>query len=210
MGGENTKFFHAMATERHRRNSIASLRLPDGSVVSDHSQMAGIIWSCFKNRMGTSRGIVMGFDLSSLISPVSGLEVLTKPFEKEEMDNVVKHMPVDKAPGPDRFNGLFFKKCWHLISGEFYELAQAFHEGEAVLDNINSSFITLVPKKLSPEEVGDYRPISLTSMGLKFLSKMAANRFQEMIMQCIHKNQYGFLKSRSIQDCIAWSLEYIH
>ena len=41
--GENTNFFHAMATERHRRNSIASLRLPDGSVVSDHSQMAGII-----------------------------------------------------------------------------------------------------------------------------------------------------------------------
>ena len=63
VGGENTKFFHAMATERHRKNSIASLKLPDGTVVSDHSQMAGIIWSCFKNRMGTSRGIVMGFDL---------------------------------------------------------------------------------------------------------------------------------------------------
>ena len=43
VGGENTKFFHAMATERHRRNSIASLKLPDGSVVSDHDQMAGII-----------------------------------------------------------------------------------------------------------------------------------------------------------------------
>ena len=87
-----------MATERHRRNSIASLRLPDGYVVSDHSQMAGIIWSCFKNRMGTSRGIVMGFDLPSLISPVAGLDVLTKPFTKEEMDNVVKHMPVEMAP----------------------------------------------------------------------------------------------------------------
>ena len=100
-----------MAIERHRRNSIASLRLPDGSVVSDHSQMVGIIWSCFKNRMGTFRGIVMGFDLSSLISPVSGLEVLTRPFEKEEMDNVVKHMPVDKAPGPDGFNGLFLRNA---------------------------------------------------------------------------------------------------
>ena len=56
------------------------------------------------------------------------------------------------------------------------------------------SYITLVPKKLALEEVGDYRPISLTSMGLKFLSKMAANRFQEIILQCIHKNQYGFIK----------------
>ena len=48
VGGENTKFFHAMATERHRRNSIASLKLPDGSVATDHSQMESIIWNCFK------------------------------------------------------------------------------------------------------------------------------------------------------------------
>ena len=152
----------------------------------------------------------MGFDLASLIAPVEGLDVLTEPFGKEEMDEVVKHMPVDKAPGPDGFNGLFFKRCWHIISADFYYLAHAFHEGTAVLDNINSSFITLIPKKLSPEEVGDYRPISLTSMGLKFLSKMAANRFQKMIMKCIHKNQYGFIKSRTIQDYVGWTFQYLH
>ena len=63
-----------------------------------------------------------------------------------------------------------------------YELAQEFYEGVAILDNINDSYITLVPKKLTPEEAGDYRPISLTSMGLKFLSKMAANRIQEVVL----------------------------
>jgi hypothetical protein len=26
----------------------------------------------------------------------------------------------------------------------------------------------------------------------------------------IHKNQYGFIKARSIQDCLAWALEYLH
>ena len=26
----------------------------------------------------------------------------------------------------------------------------------------------------------------------------------------IHKNQYGFIKKRIIQDCIAWTLEYLH
>ena len=34
LGGENTNFFHAMAIERHRRNSIASLKDIDGSMVS--------------------------------------------------------------------------------------------------------------------------------------------------------------------------------
>ncbi|XP_073360255.1 uncharacterized protein [Aegilops tauschii subsp. strangulata] len=134
-----------------------------------------MIWSAFKGRMGVSIGIVMGFDLSVLLQHVPGLEVLTKPFTIEEMDLVVKHMPIDKAPGPDGFNGLFFKKCWHIIKHEFYALAQDFYDGKASLENINESFITLIPKKLSPEVVGDYMPISLTGMGIKFLSKMYAD-----------------------------------
>jgi hypothetical protein len=26
----------------------------------------------------------------------------------------------------------------------------------------------------------------------------------------VHKNQYGFIRHRSIQDCLAWSFEFIH
>jgi hypothetical protein len=29
-------------------------------------------------------------------------------------------------------------------------------------------------------------------------------------MKLIHENQYGFIKSRSIQDCLAWIFEYLH
>ena len=29
-------------------------------------------------------------------------------------------------------------------------------------------------------------------------------------MKCLHKNQYGFIKSRTIQDCVGWTLEYLH
>jgi hypothetical protein len=42
-----------------------------------------------------------------------------------------------------------------------------------------------------------------------FLTKLAANRLQDKILSCIHKNQYGFLRNRSIQNCIAWSFEYL-
>ena len=78
------------------------------------------------------------------------------------------------------------------------------------MEGLNGSFITLVPKKANPETISDFRPISLTSVGIKLLTKMAANRFQKQITRCIHKNQYGFIKDRSIQDCIAWTLEYLH
>ena len=36
VGEENSKFFHAMATERYRRNTISSIKSVDGEVISDH------------------------------------------------------------------------------------------------------------------------------------------------------------------------------
>jgi hypothetical protein len=45
---------------------------------------------------------------------------------------------------------------------------------------------------------------------LKILTKLLANRLQAKILKLEHVNQYGFLKSRSNQDCVAWAFEYIH
>jgi len=154
--------------------------------------------------------ITLDENILSLIPRVQGLDVLTKPFDLKEIEQVIKEMPTHKAPGPDGFNGLFLKKCWHIISADFIRLVHEFHAGMVQLENLNDAYITLIPKKQTPESVGDFRPISLTSVGLKFLTKLAANRFQQEIIKCVHKNQYGFIKSRTIQDCLAWTFEYIH
>ena len=36
------------------------------------------------------------------------------------------------------------------------------------------------------------------------------NRLQSKIISLIHKNQYGFIRTRTIQDCLAWAYEYIY
>jgi hypothetical protein len=56
-GEDNTKFFHAMATERFHRNTIALLHDANGNEVSHHESMAGLLWSDYKDRMGRSDGI---------------------------------------------------------------------------------------------------------------------------------------------------------
>jgi hypothetical protein len=71
------------------------------------------------------------------------------------------------------------------------------------MQSINGSHIVLVPKKDNPSKVGDYMPISLLNSSIKLLTKLLANRLQKVITRLIHKNQYGFIKERSIQDCIA-------
>ena len=45
---------------------------------------------------------------------------------------------------------------------------------------------------------------------MKIITKLLANRVQKEIIPLVHKNQYGFIRSKSIHDCIAWAFEYLH
>jgi len=106
-GDENTKFFHAAATERFRQNTITSLETEDGRVIHEHFHKAAILFENFKGRMCQTAKPQMHYNLDDLFSTQEGLEFLSALFTREEIDNVVKQMPIDKAPGPDGFNGLF-------------------------------------------------------------------------------------------------------
>jgi hypothetical protein len=119
-------------------------------------------------------------------------------------------MPLDKAPGPDSFNGQFLKSCWHIIKEDIYQLCFDFYDGNLNLESINMGHITLIPKAPSPENINEYRPITLLNCVLKLLTKLLADRLQKIVLKIIHKNQYGFLKGRSIQDCLAWAFEFLY
>jgi hypothetical protein len=69
--------------------------------------------------LGCSAQVQMHFNLQELIQQ-HDLQQIESPFTKEDIDRVVKRLPVDKAPGPDGFNGLFLKKCWHIIKEDIY------------------------------------------------------------------------------------------
>jgi hypothetical protein len=80
---------------------------------------------------------------------------------------------------------------------------------EANIQAINSSFITLVPKVNSLTRVNDFRPISLINYVVKIITKLLGERLQSVIIRFVHQIQYGFIKSRTIQDYLAWTFEYI-
>jgi hypothetical protein len=80
MSEDNTKFFHALATQRMRRNDISMLRADDGRIISDHDEMVGLLWSEYRDKMGKFEGIQMQFDLGRLVKRVPNLQELTVPF----------------------------------------------------------------------------------------------------------------------------------
>jgi hypothetical protein len=154
-GDGRTKLFHVTATIKHRNNLIAKLQKQNGEVVHNHMDKAAVLWEAFKERLGQSEFEAIIFNLSSLLDSNTELGYLEEPFTRAEIDALVKNLPNDKAPGPDRFNNEFIKNCWNLIKEDFYELCFAFQNNSVCLQSINDSFITLVPKVMVHREWGN-------------------------------------------------------
>nr|CAE04648.2 OSJNBa0061G20.4 [Oryza sativa Japonica Group] len=93
----------------------------------------------------------MPFQLQDLFHANQSLASLDQPCGISELDKIIKNLPIDRAPGPDGFNGMFVKKCWPIICQDYYRLAAEFYFGTLDLDPLNHSFIILVPKKSMAE-----------------------------------------------------------
>lgn len=87
----------------------------------------------------------------------------------EEIETVVKEFHDDRAPGPDGLIGRFLKNCWNIIKPDFCKMICDFFEGDIDIKSINTAYITLIPKRQSPENMNDYRTISLVTLLQRFL-----------------------------------------
>jgi hypothetical protein len=85
------------------------------------------------------------------------------------------------APGQYGFSGLFIKKCWPIIENDFLRMINDFGNQSIDLSNLNSSHITLIPKRSNLDAVDDYRPISFLIM-LSTVSELVSTRLQAVII----------------------------
>lgn len=81
-----------------------------------------------------------------------------REFTIEEIKSAVFALPNNKAPAPDGF-----PICWDVIKDDLLSFFSEFHLNGKIPKGINSTFLTLIPKKIGASFVHDFRPISLIS-----------------------------------------------
>jgi hypothetical protein len=146
LGDENTIFFHSTSTIQHSKNAIMMLKNRDGIEILPHNEKAQLLWAAYKERLGISDYSHIYFDLNDWIQPVQALDDVQNPFSKEGIDIIIQNLPHGKSPRPDDFNTDFMKKCWRVISNDYYELCNELYDHNICTRSINGSYIVLVPK----------------------------------------------------------------
>ena len=135
-GDANTKLFPLRATTRRWKNFIPALATATGMVIAQQD----------KANTATVTLHTLNWELMDI--QCHNLDHLDVPLTKGEVRGAIFDSLAEKALGPDRYIGLFYKTCSAVICND---LMQGLHQAN----------IVLLPKMEDPARITDYRPISL-------------------------------------------------
>ncbi|KAL8091472.1 hypothetical protein AgCh_033906 [Apium graveolens] len=209
LGDKNNWFFHQQCKVNWNRNKVLALVDGEGNIVHGQNKCAQVAVHYFSQLLG-SPCQQESLDLSLVnckeLSEEQSL-VLTAPITDLLIYDTIKRMKRNKEPGPDGVNVEFFIATWHIIGTSFCDAVKFFFASGSMHSGINSTFISLIPKTVAPTRMNDFRPISLSSVLYKCISKIITMRFKSIMPSVVDIAQSTFIPGRSISDNVLLAQE---
>ena len=119
-------------------------------------------------------------------------------------------MHLDKAPGPHGMTALFYRKFWDIVKEELTFMVNKFLFERTLANGLNDTNICLIPKTAKPNDMVQFRPISLCNVCYKIISKVLCQRLKKVLSGLILETQSAFVAGRQISHNIMIAQEMLH
>ncbi|KAL0401366.1 UNVERIFIED_CONTAM: hypothetical protein Slati_4166500 [Sesamum latifolium] len=116
-----------------------------------------------------------------------------RPVQNEEVNEAVFNIADDKSPRPDGYSAGFFKVAWSVIGKEVIIAILEFFSKGRLLNQVNATLLTLIPKVQMPKVVANYRPIACCNVLYKIITKIMVQRLKEVLVKVVYPNQNAFI-----------------
>jgi hypothetical protein len=212
LGDRNTSFFHKSLLHRQVRNRIHNLQDDGGNIIHDQQEIGKLASTYFERLLcGPNSPILedMHAIFPTTISEDSKA-VAAAPITNDDIKTALFSIADNKAPGPDGYNALFFKKSWDIIKDDFTAAIRYFFSHNKLPRCVNATRVALVPKQEHPTCLNDFRPISCCNVIYKCIAKLLVTRLKSALADVIGSSQSAFLPGRSISDAILLTQELMH
>jgi hypothetical protein len=211
-GDRNTKYFHACANQRKRRNTIGSIRDVEGQEYTTPEGIETAFINYYKQLFSTEiqpQAESCAEAIQKQI-PADMADMLVREANPDEILSALKQMAPLKAPGPDGYTADFYLQHWETVGVEVCDAICHFFNSDHMDSELNKTHIALIPKNNNPCNVSHFRPISLCNVIYKIISKVLANRLKMVLPHVISPNQSAFIPGRLITDNVMAAYETMH
>jgi len=202
-------FYRYVNKKLSSRSGVGCLKRDDGSVTNDPLEKAELLNKYFASVFTVDDG--SNPTLPSRVANGSGLSSVV--FTSYKVFKKLRNLKLGTACGPDGIQAALLKNASDSLAFPLAQLYQFLFDSCRVPKEWKLATVTPIFKKGKSCEVGNYRPISLTSLCCKIMESIIKDDILAYLLtkQLITRHQHGFLSRRStgtqLLDCLNdWSL----
>ncbi|XP_015950349.1 uncharacterized protein LOC107475230 [Arachis duranensis] len=162
----NTRYYHTKTAIRRKKNRILKLRKSDGQWCDQQERVMEMVMNFFKalyqEENGNCTFLNTIFTFPELRKDLK--DVLSIPPSYTQIQKALFDIRSLKVLREDGFPALFYKENWNVIKGSFIPFILQLWHNPRIIESINQTLVTLIPKVPNPEFVSQFRPIALVML----------------------------------------------
>lgn len=211
-----SSYFFKQIKNAQGKRVFNSLKRSDGITVHDNAGMlqeATAFYQVLFKEKEVDKGVGDSFlDRVEARVPEGVREGLEQPISIMELTEALRGMKNNKVPGGDGLPKEFYVTFWDMLSKDFLEVVHEIFISGSLGASMKEGIISLLFKKGDPEELKNWRPVTLLGVDYKLIAKVLTGRLKKVLPLIVNEDQTCGVEGRSIlwnlqliRDAISWA-----